>query len=55
MMQEVAKANREQISRKDEAKLQEKEEEQRILEYIRQRDAREQVATDSLSADMDNM
>ena len=44
MMQEVAKANREQIKRKEDAKQQEKEDEKRIVEYIKQREAREQVS-----------
>lgn len=43
MMKEVAIANQEQIQRKEEAKAQEKEEEKRIMEYVKQRDAREQV------------
>lgn len=43
MMKEVAIANKEQIQRKEEAKAQEKEEENRIMEYVKQRDAREQV------------
>eukprot|EP00210_Caulerpa_lentillifera_P002835 g2709.t1 len=42
MMKEVAVANQEQIQRKEFAKAQEKEDEKRIMEYLKQRDAREQ-------------
>jgi hypothetical protein len=42
-MLEVAAANAEQIERKRQQAGREAEEEMRIAEYIRQRDAREQV------------
>lgn len=43
LMAEVAAANAKQIQRKRELAEQEKQEEARIAEYIRQKDAREQV------------
>lgn len=44
LMAEVAAANAQQITRKQELAEQEREEEARIAEYIRQKDAREQVS-----------
>jgi hypothetical protein len=43
LMAEVAAANAQQIARKKQLAEQEQEEEARIAEYIRQKDAREQV------------
>jgi hypothetical protein len=43
LMAEVAAANAQQIARKKQLTEQEREEEARIAEYIRQKDAREQV------------
>jgi predicted ATPase with chaperone activity len=43
LMQEVAQANAAQISRKQEQRCLEQEEEMRIAQYIRHKDAREQV------------
>jgi hypothetical protein len=43
LMEEVAAANAQQIERKKQLAEQEREEEARIAEYIRQKDAREQV------------
>jgi hypothetical protein len=43
LMVEVSEANDEQIARKRAAAEREREDDMRIAEYIRQRDAREQV------------
>ncbi len=43
LMQEVAAANAEQISRKEALKQREREDHQRVAEYIRLKDMREQV------------
>lgn len=43
MMEEVAQANAEQIKRKEVMKIREKEEDERIAEYIHQKDLREEV------------
>ena len=49
LMEEVAHANAAQISRKQEQRLREQEEEMRIAQYIRQKDAREQVRHENVS------
>lgn len=51
IMAEVAKSNREQIRRKEETKQQEKEEERKILEYIKQKEIREQATFIFLCSD----